>query len=277
MSEEEIEQELENNKVDIVFPTNEGYVKVENIERVRDVIISKSVRVSKLIEGSEFKGKTFKAEITIKDNVTLILLVAEEEKKNKEGAQAVPATLFSPVVSSPKQRIKFKGWEAIGTTSMGRIYKEVVNRMLGKYKGGVEPDFKTFTKIIREMYGEHLKESSLISYASIYKRYIRENKLTVDPPAEGSKTKSAIVKPIVKPSQIEYNPKGKYLLPMNKVVEIWDLLPDLFKFKQVKALVPAYIMQSGPRTDTAKFIIKQFLGIAEFGCEETSAGVFKKK
>ena len=52
MSEEEIEQELENNKVDIVFPTNEGYVKVENIERVRDVIISKSVRVSKLIEGS---------------------------------------------------------------------------------------------------------------------------------------------------------------------------------------------------------------------------------
>ena len=57
---EELEQELENNKVDIVFPTNEGYVKVENIERVRDVIIRKSVRVSKLIEELEVKGKTFK-------------------------------------------------------------------------------------------------------------------------------------------------------------------------------------------------------------------------
>ena len=75
---------------------------------------------------------------------------------------------------------------------------------------------------------------------------------------------------------IEYNPKGKYLLPINKVVEIWDLLPDLFEFKQVKALVPAYIMQSDPRIDAAKFIIKQFLEIAEFGCVETSPGFFKK-
>ena len=159
----------------------------------------------------------------------------------------------------------------------GRIYKEVVDRMLGEYKDGVEPPFKTFTKIIQEMYGEHLKESSLKSYASIYKRYIVENKLAVEPPTEDSKTKSTIAKPIVKPSQIEYNPKGQYLLPIKKVIEIWDLLPSEFEFKHVKALVPAYIMQSGPRTDTAKFIIKQFLEIAEFGCEETSAGVFKKQ
>ena len=74
---EGIEQELENNEADMVFPTNEGYVKVENIERVRDVIISKSLRVSKITEASELKGKTFKAEITIKDTVMLIKLLRE--------------------------------------------------------------------------------------------------------------------------------------------------------------------------------------------------------
>lgn len=278
MKEEQIEQELENNNADMVFPTNEGYVKVGNIERVRDVIISKSVRVSKLIEESELKGKTFKAEITIKDNVTLILLVAEEEKKNKEGAQAVPATSFSPVKTSPKQRIKFKDWEAIGTSRAGRIYKEVVNRILEEYKDGIGPKQGIIPNVIREMYGEHLKEMSVISYASMYKRYIRENKLAVERPVKEQKRNDPdIGEPIVKPSHIEYNPKGKYLLPIKKVIEIWDSLPDLFAFKQVKALVPAYIMQSAARVDTAKFIIKQFLEIAEFGCEETSAGVFKKE
>ena len=275
MREEEIEQELENNKADMVFPTNVGYVKVENIERVRDAIISKSVRVSKLIEESELKGKTFKAEITIKDNVTLIrLLVEEKEEKNKEGAQA----FFSPVVSSPKQRIKFKNWEALGTTNMGRIYKEVVDRMLGEYKDGVEPPFKTFTKIIQEMYGKHLKESSLKSYASIYKRYIVENKLAVEFLAKELKTNNLhIGEPIVKPHQKEFKPKIKEFLPIEGVVEIWELLPDEFEYKQVKALVPAHIMQTAPRINTTNYIIKQFLDNPAFGCEETPPGVFKKK
>ena len=275
MREEEIEQELENNKADMVFPTNVGYVKVENIERVRDAIISKSVRVSKLIEESELKGKTFKAEITIKDNVTLIrLLVEEKEEKNKEGAQA----FFSPVVSSPKQRIKFKNWEAIGTTSMGRIYKEVVDRMLGEYKDGVEPPFKTFTKIIQEMYGKHLKESSLKSYASIYKRYIVENKLAVELPAKEPKINDLyITEPIVKPHQKEFKPKIIELLPIEKVCEIWNLLPGEFTYKQVKALIPAGTMQSGARIDATNYVIREFKDNPAFECEETSPGVFLKE
>jgi hypothetical protein len=273
MREEEIEQELENNEADIVFPINEGYVKVENIERVRDVIISKSVRVSKLIEESELKGKTFKAEITIKDNVTLIRLLVEEKEKNKEGAQA----FFSPVISSPKQRITFKNWEAIGTTSMGRIYKEVVDRMLGEYKDGVEPPFKTFTKIIQEMYGEHLKESSLKSYASIYKRYIVENKLAVELPAKELKTNNLhIGEPIVKVHKKEFKPKIKELLPIEKVCEIWNLLPDEFTYKQVKALIPAGTMQSGVRIDATNYTLREFKRNPAFECEETSPGMFKK-
>ena len=270
MINEEIEHELENNKADMVFPTNKGYIKVESIEKGRGVTISKSHRISKIIDESTLKGKTFEAEITIKDTVMLIMLV-----KEKELAEAVPIPTFQPPYSSPKQRIKFKDWTPVGKSRMGRIYKEVVDRMLEAYKEG-EPKTEDLFAIVREMYGEHLKESSLASYVSIYKRYIRENKLAVEPPAEESKAESTIVKPVVKPSHIEYNPKGKCLLPINKVVEIWDLLPDEFEYKQVKALVPAYIMQSGSRIDTAKFIIKQFLEIAEFGCEEISAGVFKK-
>ena len=274
MREEEIEQELGNNKADMVFPTNEGYVKVENIEKVRDVIISKSVRVSKIIEESELKGKTFKAEITIKDTVMLILLLTEEEKKPE---------FFSPVISSPKQRIKFRDWEAIGVSSAGRIYKQVVNRILEEYKDGIEPKQGIISNVIREMYGEHLTKSSLSSYASVYKRYIRENKLAVEPSAKEQKTNNLhIGEPIVNPSQItqsrkKHEPKTKELLPMEKVVEIWELLPDEFEYKQVKALVPAHIFQSSSRIDTVNYIIKQFLDNPAFECEETLPGVFKKK
>ena len=208
------------------------------------------------------------------------LLDGKEEDDFKTGgeAQAVPATSFSPVMSSPKQRIKYRDWEAIGKSSAGIIYKEVVTRILEEYKEGIEPKQGIISKVIREMYGEHLTKSSLISYASVYKRYIRENKLAPKPLVKKPKTNNPhIGEPIVKHSQIEYNPKGKYLLPIKKVLEIWDLLPDEFEYKQVKALVPAYIMQSASRIATAKFIIKQFLEIAEFECEETTPGVFKKK
>jgi len=284
MKEEELEQELENNKADLAFPTNEGYVKVESIERVHDVIISKSLRFSKIIERSELKGETFKAEITIKDNVTLILLLAEEEKEQGEKTQTVPATpFFSVPLSSLKQRIKYKGWEAVGKSRIGIIYKEVINRVLEEYtEDGTEPTTEILSQAIQEMHGKELKPNTLASYVCVYKRYIRENKLAEKPPITEQKENNLdIPKSIVKPSQKgynskEYNPKGKYLLPIKKVIEIWDLLPDEFEYKQVKALVPAYIMQSGPRSDTAKFIIKQFLEIAEFGCEKTSEGVFKK-
>ena len=105
----------------------------------------------------------------------MILLVTEEEKKDKEGAQAVHTTSFSSVKTSPKQRIKYKNWEALATTGNGTtIYKEVVNRILEEYKEDVEPDIKTISQIIREMYGKHLKETSIASYVSMYKRYIRE-------------------------------------------------------------------------------------------------------
>ena len=270
MVNEETEQELEKNKADMIFPTNKGYVKVESIEKGRGVTISKSHRISKIIDVSTLKGKTFEAEITIKDTVMLIMLV-----KEKELGEPAPIPTFQPLYSSPKQRVKFKDWTPVGKSRTGRMYKEVVDRMLEAYKEG-EPKTEDLSAIVREMYGNHLKNTSIASYVSMYKVYIRENKLIVEPPAEESKTKSTIVKPIVKPSQIEYSPKGTYLLPIKTVIEIWELLPSEFEFKQVQALVPAYIMQSGPRADTAKFIIKQFLEIAEFGCEETSAGFFKK-
>lgn len=203
--------------------------------------------------------------------------IRKEKGQHKEKSQAVSATpFFSPVVSSPKQRIKFKGWEAIGTTSMGRIYKEVVDRMLGEYKEGVEPAFETFTKIIREMYGEHLKESSLASYASIYKRYIKENKLAEKLSVkEGNNLhihgkKKAVILPIT------HSGNAKEPITIQKVAEIWNALPMEFTNKQVKARVPVSISQSAPRIDATNFIIKQFLDLSVFKCEEISPGVFKK-
>ena len=197
-----------------------------------------------------------------------------KEKEHKKVPQPTPG--FSPPITSTKQRIKFKGWEPLATSKAGRIYKEVINRILEEYKEGAEPKQGTIPNIIREMYGEHISKGSVTSYASVYKRYIKENKLAVVASSKEPKSED-IKKTVIKHSQIEYNPKGKYLLPIEKVLEIWNLLPDEFEFKQVKALVPAYIMQSGSRNDTAKFIIKQFLEIAEFGCVETSPGVFKKE
>ena len=170
------------------------------------------------------------------------------------------STPFSPPKSSPKQRIKFKEWEAVAKTEKGFvIYKEVMSRMLGEYKDGVAPATEIFSQIIREMYGEHLKGDSIATYTSLYKRYIEENKLAIKHPQEKRKSKT------------------KDLLPMDKVVEIWNLLPSEFTYKQVKSLVPAHIMQTAPRIDTANFLIKQFLDNPAFECEETFPGVFSKK
>ena len=286
MKTEEVEQELENNKADMVFPTNEGYIKVENIERVKDVIISKSVRISKIIEQSELKGKTFKAEITIKDTVMLILLLPEGVKEHEEEGdlktgsfvatgnmaellqprgkktQAVPKPSFSSV-QSPMQRIKFPNWEPIAKTRIGIVYREVIERILEDYtEEGVEPSLETISQAIQEMYGKHLKESTLVTYANGYRRYIRENKL-----AEAHFTKE------------EYKEDAKDLrvIPIEQVVEIWNLLPGEFTYKQVKALIPAGIMQSGARVDATNYTIREFKVNSAFECEEPSPGVFLKK
>ena len=170
-------------------------------------------------------------------------------------------TPFFPPKSSPKQRIKYKEWEAVANTEKGFvIYKEVLSRMLEEYKDGVVPATEIFSQIIREMYGEHLKEDSIATYTSLYKRYIKENKLAIK--HQGNKIKK---------------PKTKDLLPMDKVIEIWNLLPSEFTNKQVKALVPAHIMQTAPRIDTTNYILKQFLDNPAFECEETSPGIFSKK
>lgn len=189
-------------------------------------------------------------------------------------------TPFFPPKSSPKQRIKFKEWEAVANTETGvRIYKEVLNRMLEEYKEGVEPKTKTFSQIIREMYGEQLKKDSIATYVSMYKRYIKENELATKPPQEKDSVKSVLDKSTKSLEEdINYlNPKGKEPLSMEKVVEIWDMLPDEFEYKQVKALVPVSIMQSEGRVEATNYIIKQFLSIPEFGCEEPSPGVFLKR
>lgn len=239
-----------------------------------------SVKVPNTPEGTAVFQATFKL---------LEVIFAEEEgkhiepthsakeKEHKKGPQPTPG--FSPPIISPKQRIKFKGWEAVAKTRIGILYKEVIDRMLEEYpEDGTEPTTEILSQAIQEMHGKELKVNTLASYVSVYKRYIKENKLAPKPPIKEPKTNNPdIEKPVVKHSQKEYNPKGKYLLPIKKVLEIWHLLPSEFEFKQVKALVPAYIMQSAARDNTAKFIIKQFLEIAEFGCEETTLGVFKKE
>ena len=207
--------------------------------------------------------------------------IRKEKEQHKEKPQAVSATSsFSIPVSSPKQRIKFRGWEPIGKSSAGIIYKEVVNRILEEYKDGNEPKQMVISKVIREMYGEHLAKSSIISYASVYKRYIRENKLAMELPAKEQETNSLFIpdikEPVIKPSRERFKPKEKELLPIEKVIEIWELLPSVFEYKRVKALVPVHITQTTPRIDATNYIIKQFLDNPEFECEETTPGSFKK-
>ena len=181
----------------------------------------------------------------------------------QEPPQNPTAPPISPVQPSYSSRLKYPNWNAVGRSRTGLIYKEVVDRFLDEYKKGVEPSFETLSKIIQEMYYRaHLKESSIATYVGIYRSYIRKNKLAVTP------------SPL---PQQAFKPKGKELLPMEKVVEVWDMLPSKFVYKNVKALVPPSIMQSEGRVAATNYIIKQFLGIPEFGCEEPSPGVFVKR
>jgi len=190
-----------------------------------------------------------------------------------------PKPSFSPVQGSPKQRKKYLNWNGIAKGRAGTIYEEVLNAFLEEYKEGGEPTPEMSYRLIRGMYGKHLGGKSLSVYASMYKIYIRENKLAefaVKPSAKEPKTNNLYIpEPTVKHPSKEPKPKTKGI-SMEKVVEIWGLLPDEFKYKQVKALVPVHIAQSAPRIDTANFIIKQFLENSEFECEEISPGIFKK-
>ena len=175
---------------------------------------------------------------------------------------------FSPVKFSPKQRIKFKNWEAIATTRAGTLYKEVIDRFLAEYKDGIEPLTENLSQIIREMYGQELKNASIATYVSIYKRYIRENKLAEKPITNTpSENKGGYKEGVTCLREI----------PIEQVVEIWDLLPDEFTYKQVKARIPAGTMQSGARIDATNYTIREFKENPAFECEETSPGVFLKK
>lgn len=178
------------------------------------------------------------------------------------------------------QKSKFRGWEAIGRSRIGMIYKEVVNRILEEYKEGVEPENEIFSKLIQEMYGEHLTKSSIATYISAYRVYIRENKLAIKPkPPQGEDSDKTGLDASIKSlgeDLKQFKSKGKELLPIEKVAEIWGLLPNEFEYKQVKALVPVSIMQSEGRVEATNYIIKQFLSIPEFECEEPSPGVFVK-
>ena len=185
-----------------------------------------------------------------------------DSEKNLKTSEDKTTSPFSPPISSPKQRIKFKDWEAIAMTKAGILYKEVVDRFLEEYKDSAEPVTEKLFQIIREMYGEHLKKNTIATYVSQYKRYIRENKL-----AEAHFTKE------------EYKEDAKNLrvIPIEKVVEIWNLLPGEFTYKQVKALIPVSIMQSDARVDATNYAIREFKVNPTFECEETSPGVFLKK
>lgn len=210
-------------------------------------------------------------------------LTEREKGEPKEKSQAVSATpFFSTPVPSPKQRIKFKGWEAVAKTRIGIIYKEIINHMLEKYtEDGIEPTTEILSQAIQEMHGKELKANTLASYVCIYKRYIKENKLAMRSPAKEQKENNLYIpdikEPAIKSPQKRFTPKEKELLPIEKVAEIWNLLPDEFEYKKVKALVPVHISQSNIRIDATNYVIKQFLNNPEFECKETTPGVFKKE
>ena len=182
--------------------------------------------------------------------------------KTGEGKSTSP---FSPPITSSKQRIKFKNWEAIATAKSGTLYKEVVDRFLIGYKDGIEPSIEMLSQIIREMYGTELKGASIATYVSQYKRYIRENKLAEKPIA-----KTPLGTEHKKPITLRE-------IPMEQVAEIWNLLPEKFSYKQAKALITTDITQSGARIDAANYVIREFKENPAFGCEETSPGIFLKR
>lgn len=181
---------------------------------------------------------------------------------------------FSPPLSSPKQRIKFKNWEAIATAKSGILYKEVVDRFLIEYKDSVEPSIEKLSQIIREMYGKELKDTSIATYVSVYKRYIRENKLcqSIIPP----QPKEVLIHPFKKLNDYKTSINLRKI-SIEKVAEIWNVLPDKFTYKQVKALIPAGTMQSEARIDATNFTIREFKENPAFECEESSPGEFEKK
>lgn len=181
----------------------------------------------------------------------------------EEGLLPAP---FSLVKSSPKQRIKFGEWEPLAKSKTGTIYKEVVDRILGEYKDGVEPSIEIVSQIMQEMYGNHLKETSIASYVSVYKRYIRESKLVEN-------------KTVGTHSEEDFKKGAGDLreIPIEQVAEIWNLLSDKFSYKQVKALIPVGTMQSGSRIGATNYVIREFKENSAFECEETAAGEFQKK
>ena len=252
------------------------------LEIIAEDIIVKVPNTPKGIAVFKAMLKLLEVVFTEEENHTETQLTGKAKEQHKKKSQEISGTaFFSPPMSSPKQRIKFKGWKPVAKTRIGIIYKEIINRMLEEYtEDGIEPTTEILSQAIQEMHGKELKVNTLASYVSVYKRYIKENKLAAEPSAKEQKTNNLYIadieEPTVKPSQERFKPKEKELLSIEKVAEIWDLLPDEFEYKKVKALVPVHISQSFPRIDATNYIIKQFLDNPGFECEEITPGVFKK-
>jgi hypothetical protein len=70
---ENLEEELKKNDADGIFPLDNFYIKIR-----KEWGIPISPTISKIVEEPELKGKTFKAEITIKEGIALIKLLREQ-------------------------------------------------------------------------------------------------------------------------------------------------------------------------------------------------------
>ena len=206
-----------------------------------------------------------------------------EEEKRVGNAQPNQKAPLSPSNRSPRRRILAKHWEAIAKGSAGIIYKEVLNAFLEEYKKEKKPSPETFYRIISEMYGEQLKKSSLSAYASMYKVYIRKNKLAKTS-IDALNTSKEVPDTRAKKLPETHSGNGGYKegvtvlrpIPIEKVVEIWNLLPGKFTNKEIKAHIPADIQQSGARIDATNYVIREFLKNTAFKCKETSPGTFLK-
>jgi len=136
------------------------------------------------------------------------VLEVEVEKPVIFGEEVQTPTPIQPNPTKPisQRRFKHKNWEIITKIRRAIIYKEVLNRLLEEYKEGVEPTTAKLSDIIVEMYGRHLKEKTIATYVSVYRKYITDNKLAVGPSTKNQKTNNLhIGEPIVSPSKKRYN------------------------------------------------------------------------
>ena len=226
MSEEmDIEEKFEKGDFNILFTMENVYVKVVKTFQ-GEIVANEFIPLKKSNNFSLIFDSPAAVEITMfgvlikvtnKEGVSLIT-----ELLTNGRAQPNPTKPFSPAISSPKQQRKFRGWEAIGKSRIGIIYKEVVNRILEEYKKGVEPETEIFSRVIREMYGEHLTKSSIATYISTYRVYIRDNKLAIKPKPPQEEDS------VVKQFKQKTDHQGEDLKPLRKKIEKeWNAITSI--------------------------------------------------